>query len=127
MKKASVILFVLFLGLALNGFSQAAPPTDFFAGKWEISFTGTPQGDVRFVTNLVRKDGQLTGELANQSDPSKEKRPITKVEEKGDKITIFFPSSQGDEITIDLAKVDSDNLKGTLMDQFDAKAKRIKD
>lgn len=126
MKKASIILFVLFLGIAFNGFSQAAAPKDFYAGKWEITLTGTPNGDARLLTNLVRKDGKLTGELADASDANKEKMPITKVEESPDKIAIFFLASTGDEISIDLDKADGDNLKGNLMGMFDAKAKRIK-
>jgi hypothetical protein len=126
MKKASIILFILFLGIALNGFSQAAPPKDLFAGKWEILLTGTPNGDVKFLTNLTRKDGKLTGELVNPDDAANGTRAITKVEESGDKMAIYFMSSQGEEISINLAKVDNDNLKGSLMDSFEAKARRIK-
>ena len=124
MKKASLLLIVLFLGITFHGFSQTAPK-DFFAGKWEISLAGTPNGDVKFLTNLIRKDGKLTGELVNPEDAANGKRPITRVEENGDKLVIYFESSQGGEISIDLAKVDNDNLKGALM-SFDAKAKRIK-
>ncbi len=125
MKKASVLLFVLFLSITFYGFSQTAPK-DFYAGKWEILLTGTPNGDVKFFTNLTRKDGKLTGELVNPEDATNGKRPITKVEESADKIAIYFESSQGGEISINLAKVDNDNLKGSLMDSFDAKATRIK-
>ena len=127
MKKASIMLFVLFLGVALNGFSQTAAPKDFFAGKWDILLTGTPNGDVKFLTNLTRKDGKLTGELVNPADASTGTRAITKVEESADKMAIFFMSSQGEEISISLAKVDDDNLKGSLMDTFEAKASRRKE
>ncbi|MBD2702719.1 hypothetical protein IC229_18880 [Spirosoma sp. BT702] len=125
MKKASIFFLLLFLSVAYTGFSQATPPTDFFAGKWEIAVTGTPMGDVKFLTDLVRKDGKLTGELANPAEPNAEKRKITKVEENGDKVAIFFESSQAGEISIDLTKVDNGNLKGTLYN-FDAVAKRVK-
>lgn len=126
MKKVSVFLLILFLGVAFKGFSQATtPPTDFFAGKWEISVAGTPMGDVKFLTDLVRKNGTLTGELADATDATKPKRPLTKVEEKGDKVSLYFESSQGGEMAIDLTKVDDDNLKGTLYN-FDATAKRVK-
>ncbi|MFN8355111.1 MAG: hypothetical protein U0Y10_11725 [Spirosomataceae bacterium] len=126
MKKASIILFVLFFGIALQGFSQSTAPVDFYAGKWEISVIGSPRGDIKFVTNLVRKDGKLTGELSNPSDASEAKRPITKVEESDKKLVIYFESSQGGEISIDLDKVDNDELKGSLM-SFDATAKRMKE
>jgi hypothetical protein len=125
MKKASILLFALFLGITFHGLSQTAPK-DFYAGKWEIALTGTPNGDVKFLTNFIRKEGKLTGELVNPDDPTNGKRSITKVEENGDKLAIYFISSQGDEISINLAKVDTDNLKGTLMDSFEAKAKRVK-
>jgi hypothetical protein len=126
MKKVTIILFAFLFRIIHQGFSQTAVPTDFFAGKWEITLTGTPMGDVKFVTNLVRKDGKLTGELARVGEPNAEKRPITKIEETEKILKIYFESSQGGEISIDLEKVDDNNLKGKLMD-FDATAKRIKD
>lgn len=125
MKKTSVILFVLFFGLVSYGSAQTTPTTDFFAGKWEISVAGTPRGDIKFLTDLVRKDGKLTGELVEAGDANA-KRKITKVEEAAaDKLVLYFDSSQGGEISIELTKVDADNLKGSLM-SFDAVAKRIK-
>lgn len=124
MKKVVVFLLFLLVGLAYNGFAQTTPPTEFFAGKWEIAVAGTPRGDVTFVTDLVRKDGKLTGELIDAADP-KEKRPITKVNETADKLVLYFNSEQAGEIAIDLTKVDDDNLKGSLM-SYDAKAKRVK-
>jgi hypothetical protein len=126
MKKATVFLFAAFFLIAFKGFSQSTAPADFYAGKWEISILGSPRGDVKFSTNLVRKDGKLTGELANPTDATEVKRPITKIEESAKKLVIYFESSQGGEISIDLDKVDDDNLKGSLM-SFEATAKRIKE
>lgn len=127
MKKVSIILAFLFLGIFCKSFAQTTPSSDFFAGKWEISLSGTPNGNVQFLTTLTRKDGKLSGELANASDATQAKRPITKVEESANKIVIYFESSQGGEIALELAKVDNDNLKGMLMDSFDATAKRLKE
>ncbi len=125
MKKISFILFALILGMAFNGFAQTTKLADFFAGKWEIAVNGTPRGDVKFTTDLVRKDGKLTGDLVDAADTANAKRPITKVEETADKMVIYFESSQAGEIAIELTKVDDDNLKGALM-SFDATAKRLK-
>ncbi|TAE23423.1 MAG: hypothetical protein EAZ91_22445 [Cytophagales bacterium] len=122
MKKTTLLLFVLLVGLTVTSYAQA--PADFFAGKWEIAVVGTPRGDVTFLTNLVRKDGKLTGELVTSVDAN-DKRAITRIEEAPNKITIYFESSQGGEISIELTKVDDDNLKGSLM-SFDATAKRGK-
>jgi len=125
MKKVSVILFFLILGAAINGFSQSTPP-DFFAAKWDILVAGTPNGDAKFLTQLVRKDGKLTGELKNPTDASAEPIPITKIEEGTNKITMYF-TAQGYDVNLDLEKVDDDNLKGSLMGMFDAKAVRVKE
>lgn len=125
MKKASLFLFVLFLGIAVNGFAQTTPPTDFFAGKWEILITGTPDGDSKMIADLIRKDGKLTGQLTNAADPNGEKIALTDVQEGDDKLGLAF-TAQGYDVTLDLTKVDDDNLKGTLLNMFDAKAKRLK-
>ncbi len=125
MKKVSIILIVLFFGIAMNGFSQTTAPADFFAGKWEISILGSPMGDIKFSTDLVRKDGKLTGELANADDANAEKRPIIRVEESATQMKIFFESRQGGEVSIDLNKVDDTHLKGSVAG-YDATALRIK-
>lgn len=120
-------LFLMMMMAAVIGYAQTAatPPTDFFAGKWEIAIAGTPMGDVKLVTELVRKDSKLTGELADPADSNKPKLPITKVEEKGDKLIIYFESTQAGELALDLNKADENTLKGTVYN-FDAIAKRIK-
>ena len=136
MKKVSLFLFILLVGIAFNGFSQTTSTTttptttttstDFFAGKWEITITGTPNGDAKMVTDLVRKDGKLTGELKDPTGTNPV-TPITKVEEDpGKKITIYFDTAQAGEIGVELAKVDDDHLKGQLMSMFDSTAVRLK-
>ena len=125
MKKVSLFLFVLLLSVGVKGISQTATPPDFFAGKWDITITGTPGGDAKFTTDLIRKDGKLTGEL---KDPAgvRPVTPITKVDEEKEQITIYFNTDQAGEIGINLAKVDDDHLKGQLMNMFEATALRIK-
>jgi hypothetical protein len=125
MKKACTMLFLLFLGATATCFSQTSAPADFFAGKWEITVLNSPKGDVVFLTDLVRKDGILTGELVEKGDAANGTRKILKADENADKLTLVFESSQGGEMTLDLAKVDNDNLKGTLF-TFEATAKRLK-
>ena len=126
MKKVSLFLFVFLLGVCVKGYSQAAPATDFFAGKWEITIMGTPEGDAKMVTELVRKDGKLTGEMKDPTGKRTETTPITKVEEGAGKITIYIDTAQAGEIPIELAKVDDDHLKGQLMNMFDTTALRVK-
>jgi hypothetical protein len=129
MKKVSLFLFIFLLGLCRHGFSQTltspAATADFFVGKWEITITGTPNGDSKMVTDLIRKDGKLTGELRDPAGTNPA-MPITKIEEGTDKITIYFDTAQAGEIGAELAKVDDDHLKGQLMGMFDSTAVRIK-
>jgi hypothetical protein len=128
MKKASILLIALFFGIAINGFSQTtapAPKADFFVGKWEITIFGTPNGDSKMITDLIRKDGKLTGELKNLVDSAMPAIPITSIDEKDGEIEIAF-SASGYDVTLPLKKEDDDNLKGQLMGMFDAKAKRVK-
>lgn len=123
MKKMKYLLLMTTMFLASLSYGQTNP--DFFAGKWEISVKDTPMGDMTFLTDLVRKDGKLAGELSVPADASAPKRPITRVEETADKLVLYFESSEVGEIAIDLSKVDQDNLKGTLY-TFEANAKRVK-
>jgi hypothetical protein len=125
MKKQLVILAILCFSVVFNVFSQVTTPPDFFAGKWEIFVTGSPRGDVRYKTNLIRKDGKLTGELVNMED-EKDIKPLTKVEETPNKLFLFFTSSQVGELSFDLEKVDADNLKGSIMG-YTTTASRVKD
>ena len=126
MKKTAKLLLMIIFGVSLHAYSQTTPAGT-FDGKWEISVTGTPAGDVKWVTNLTRKDGALTGEFSDALEPTQPKRPITRVQESADKLVLFFESSQAGEIAFDLKKVDNDHLEGTLMDSFNAKAVRIKE
>jgi len=127
MKKAAILFIFLFTAVVFKGYSQTTAATDFFAGKWEISVVGTPNGDSKLVTDLVRKDGKLTGELKDPTGQNPEALPITSIVEEGDKMTLYF-TAQGTEVSLDLAKVDDTHLKGSVMSgMFDASAVRIKD
>mgnify|MGYP001021144392 CR=1 FL=1 len=128
MRKSSLVFMLLFLGVVFSGFSQStkAPASDFFAGKWEVSVIGTPNGDAKLVTNLVRKDGKLTGELVDPTGSNPDPIVLTDVVDEADKVTLYF-TAQGTDVNVELEKVDENNLKGSLMGMFDASAKRIKE
>ena len=126
MKKSFIILLALMLGITFSGLSQNTAQKDFFAGKWEFTVLGTPNGDAKFSTTLTRKEGKLTGELSDPTNPTKEKIAITKIDETSDKITIYFTSS-GYDVNLEMSKVDENNLKGSMMGMFDAKGVRPKE
>lgn len=120
-------LLSLVVGTLLSSFvATTRMADDFYVGKWTVNLMGIPNGDAKLVMDLARKDGKLTGELADASDANKPKIPLNKVEENGDKLTIYFDTSQAGEVSIELGKVDEDHLKGQLMNMFEAIATRIK-
>lgn len=125
MKKVIVFLFVLFVGINFNSIAQTTPK-DFYAGKWEVSVLGTPNGDAKFVTELIRKDGKLTGELNDPSGKLGKPIPLSKVEEENNKLIFYFTTNDGYDVSVVLAKVDDNNLKGSTLDQFDTTASRVK-
>lgn len=124
MRKLNLICLLLMLGVVLTSNSQTTAPADFFAGKWEVTVIGTPNGDSKMIIDLVRTDGKLTGQMSNPTEPSAEKVPVT-VDESADLLDLAF-NAQGYDVTINLKKVDDDNLKGSLLGMFDAIAKRVK-
>ena len=123
MKKLSLVAFLLFFGLCIQGFSQTTSK-DFFAGPWEIMVYGTPNGDAKMTTNLKRVDGKLTGELSSKTGENSQKIRSDEVVETSSGISILF-SAEGNDVNIDLAKKDDNNLEGNLMGMFTAKAKRL--
>ncbi len=129
MKKASIFLILAFFGIALQGFSQAATPaaptSDVYTGKWEMLIIGTPNGDAALTTVLVRKEGKLTGTIIPKTSDQKEEIKISNVEEAEGKITLYF-TIQDYDVNVLLEKVDDENLKGSMMNMFDVKAKRVK-
>jgi hypothetical protein len=126
MKKFIALVFVLTTLFSTSTFASKPDPTDFFAGKWKIMVMGTPNGDVTFATNLIRKDGVLTGQLKIVGDDSVPLIDIAKIEDSSDKVVMYF-TIQGYDVNTELTKVDTDNLKGSLMGMFEAKAARVKE
>ena len=123
MQKASIVWVLLWLSVVVGGCVQRTGRNNVYAGGWEITVAETPE--VKFTTYLTRKKGRLTGELTDARNPANSKLPVTRVEEKGNSVSIYYRSPEGKEQAIDLSKVDNDNLKGTMY-TFDATAKRIK-
>jgi hypothetical protein len=70
---------------------------------------------------LERKDGKLTGTVIRDgSAPAK----IMRTEEKGKSLTIYFNSS-GYDVYFYMEKKGDNEAEGTMMDMFDATAKRV--
>jgi hypothetical protein len=119
LKLILVGVFCLFAVLTLKAQDK---PVDYFAGKWNVTVVGTPNGDAKMLVTLERVDGKLTGTLLNsgQGEPTK----FSRVEEKENSVTLYFTSS-GYDVYLQLEKKDENIVKGSMMDMFDASGTRV--
>lgn len=122
MKSKIVVLFTLFI--ALFGLAKVnAQNKDVFPGKWDVEVTGTPNGgDGHSVLTLERKDGKLLGTFKTSNGNEVK---LSRVEEKKKEITAYFTSASGYDVYLYLKILTDNTAEGSMMDMFDAKAKRI--
>ncbi|MBG6233958.1 hypothetical protein IWX76_000513 [Pedobacter sp. CAN_A7] len=123
MKKLQILLTGLVLLVLLSVNVKGQDKTDYFIGKWDIFVAGTPNGDVKFILSLERKDGLLSGTV-NDAATNAEISKVTKVEEKDQTITAYF-FAEGHDLSLFLDKKDDVNVVGNLLNMFDATGKRI--
>lgn len=97
--------------------------SDFFVGKWNTMFIGTPQGDVKLLLDISRKDGNLVGHITPDM-PDAETVQLDKIEETEKAITIYFNMMSYD-LNVTLNKEGENNLSGTLMNMIDVTSERV--
>ena len=123
MKKLHVFITGVFLMLLVSVNVKGQNKTDYFIGKWNIFVAGTPNGDVKFILSLERKEGLLTGTV-NDVVTNAEISKVTKVEEKDQTITAYF-FAEGHDLSLYLDKKDDTHVVGNLLNMFDATGERI--
>lgn len=122
MKKMMMLLTAVVISLVSLTANAQKAGEEYFVGKWDVLTLGTPSGDDHSILILTRgTDGKLTGSFQSKG---KEPAKFTRVEEKKDEITCYFVAS-GYDVYLFLKKTDKDNMEGSMMDMFDATAKRI--
>ncbi|MDD3789667.1 MAG: hypothetical protein PHO94_13385 [Petrimonas sp.] len=122
MKKATISLFILFLGiLVATSASAQEKKKDYFAGKWNILVKNTPNGDENATLIFERKDGRLQGTINRENG---EVITINGLVEKPDTITGYF-YAEGSNLNLFLAKKDRKTLTGSVMDQFQVEGTRV--
>jgi hypothetical protein len=123
MKKLSVFLAVAFLIILSTGaMAQTTSGADYFAGKWNMLVKGLPNGDTKMFVVLDKKDTTLAGVI--QDSTGTEISKFSKVELKGDGVTVYF-SAQGYDVYMTMNKKDEDHVTGSMMDMFDAEGLRV--
>jgi hypothetical protein len=125
MKKVTLINLMALI-LALTGPNlNAQAQTNYFIGKWDVLVKGLPDGDTHMKFNIADSAGHMRGALLDTTAAHLD-IPLTKIEQDGDTITLYF-SAQGYDVSLLLAKKDDDHATGNLMGMFDASAIRLKE
>ena len=96
---------------------------DFFSGKWDLTFKGTPNGDSKMIADFVRTGGKLTGQLLDPKGVNPA-IPVSQMKESGDQLG-FNITAQGFNVNVQLSKSDANTMKGKMMDMFEAVAVRL--
>jgi hypothetical protein len=122
-KLTSLFAGLIFLTLSLNLHAQAKTGVEYFAGKWNVTFKNTPDGDKIHVFVLQKKEATIDGVV---QDPSgKELSKITKAELNGSSITLYYLVNEHD-VSVELTKKDEDHASGTGAGMFNAEVERVK-
>jgi len=123
MKKCTLVLVSMFLLFFAVGAKAQTSGADYFAGKWNVLLKGTPNGDVKMVFVLEKKDTTITGIV--QDSTGKQISTLDKVELAGTTVTLYF-NAQGYDVNMVMNKKDDDHVTGSLMAMFDIEGERIK-
>lgn len=125
MKKATLINLMAVILIMIAAKVNAQTQTNYFVGKWDVLVKGLPNGDTHMKFNIADSAGRMKGVLSDTTAAHKD-IPLTKIEQDGDKITLYF-TAQGYDVSLVLTKKDDDNATGSLMGMFDASAIRLKE
>src|SRR5690606_12946159 len=124
MKKLS-LLFAIVMGLFITLDTNAQTTADTFEGKWKVTIFDTPSGDAQLTFVFEKKEGKLSGVVLDPNGVEMSKvTEIALVENDKRLYGNFVAESYDLNIMLDL--VDSDHVKGNVMDMFDASGVRIK-
>lgn len=121
MKKA-IWIFTGILMMAISFSSQAQQIGDFFIGKWKV-IGNSPMGEVTFIVQLDRVDGVLAGDIQREGEAEPVK--ISKIVENDDEITIYFLSSSGYDVDMNMKKKDDNNISGWAMGSYSVAGERM--
>jgi hypothetical protein len=129
MKKVNVFLagaFVLLLSIGAN--AQTKTGMDFFIGNWNLSAEGGPLGTSELKISLERKEEKLVGTVTIGKEDAIN---FSKIDETESSLKLYFTSSNGNNISIALEKIDADHVSGSLdtsvVGVLDVKGERIKE
>jgi hypothetical protein len=116
---AGFVLFIFSIGVN----AQTKSGYDFFAGKWNIIVTGTPQGDGKMIVNFEKINNSASASLKDSA--GKDLYKVTNTEIDEDQAIITFIGSQSSDVPLTLRKKDETSITGDIMGMFEVEGKRV--
>jgi hypothetical protein len=125
MKKSGLLIagfFLFIFSIGLNAQTKAG--YDFFAGKWNIIITGTPQGDVKMIVSFEKINDVVSASIRDSTGKDLYKVTNTRIDK--DTAVITFIGSQGGDVPLTLMKKEETIVTGDIMGMFEFEGKKIK-
>lgn len=123
MKNLNYICTFVFL-LIFSVSALAQQKDTFFAGKWDATVKGLPQGDAKVLIKFEEKDSKWSGNITVINE--NKEMAFTAIELKDSVVTVKFDYN-GDEVTMVLNKKDDQNITGSVNNHFDVTGVRKKE
>lgn len=123
MRQFKWLIATLFLAFSLSAGAQSQETPDYFVGNWTILVKGTPQGDIKLVLAMEKKDTALSAVVLDTT--GKEFAKVDKIVRKDTMMTAYF-SAMGYDLYLEMTRKDDDHMAGNLVGMFEAEAERIK-
>ncbi|GAB1454098.1 hypothetical protein MASR2M47_41540 [Draconibacterium sp.] len=121
MKVIKTILMSLIVLCATHTIHAQTITSSPFLGKWKVNITGTPSGDAEMIMNIVQTNDSIVGTIGTEGQ---EPKKIDKVVIDEKKMSVYWKSGEYD-VYIKFDLVDENKLEGSLIELFNATAKRI--
>ena len=124
MKKSGLLIAGFLLFIIPGGLNaQIKSGYDFFAGKWNVTILGAPQGDVKMVVDFVKINDAVTASIKDST--GKDLYEVTHTKIDNDQAVITFIGSQGSDVPLTLKKKDETNITGDIMGMFNIEGRRL--
>lgn len=94
----------------------------YFMGSWNVFVEGTPEGDVQIPVRFEKNGDTVSGYFTNPESGQEEEMDSAEIKDETLSMAFYIV---GYDVTIKLKKESENNMTGSLMDMFDAKAVRV--
>lgn len=120
MRRTVFLLTGLFIFLTSLPILAQENTADFFLGKWNVTVTGTPNGDAKFAVKIENKENILAATIIGEDGKNQK---VDRVEAKTNTITVYW-FAEGYDVYLTMTKKEDGKVEGDLMSMFTAKIEK---